>query len=541
MPLRPPPILKALGAEAARQEAIRRKQQEEEVAERARMHCRAGRCDVGGRPTEDPPSGETEPPPIPRAPPSPVLRVVVVKRRRKALAAPASLLPFDIYHPREESEFFGNQRARERARQWLEKAALAALQPAATDPRPLDRAALLLYGPAGTGKSAWARFLVEAGGMSVSGFSMADHGSREHEKLDHWLGTQPSHDLKGRLNVIVLEDVEELFRLCPAARRIRPRCPVILTAGNDVEASALRRSCDEAVFFAPLWPQDAARVVRRVSPGATAAQVELTVDCAQGDIRQLQLVASSRLWDFPGGVELSGNRAYDRARKVLEQARRPPSQGGEELCLGEEDCFPLAQILHYNFPRLCKPDEAFVGHFASFLSDVASFDATRCLHLVPLACRNRGLQEVRGALKPPPPATYAASPGQQASSQRRAREARGGGAELPATGAHAEPPQWVEKKQRLRPGDCLAASLLSCKLGKRELESLGKAEHRSGEPFSKAYLSRACMLSAQGAEDLLDFSARVRKTFESDEAPSTPRSFWAPECRPYPPWRTQRI
>jgi hypothetical protein len=526
MPFKPPPYIKALAADSARQEARRRQQQEAEVAERARRLCRNGRCDIGtaAGPSEEPEEETEAPPPIPRAP-----RAVLRKRKASGAAAPASRLPFDVYHPREEAQFLGNRRARERARQWLARASLDLLQPeAAARRRPLEKAALLLYGPSGTGKSAWARFLVEARGLSVSSFSMADHGGREHEKLDHWLGTQPSHDLKGRLNVIVLEDVEELLRICPSARRVRPRCPVILTAGNDLDASALRRGCDEALFFAPLWPQDAARVVRRVAPEATAAQVQLAVDCAAGDIRQLQLIAASKLWELPGGVELSGNRAYDRARKVLQEARRPPGHRGEELCL-EEDCFSLAPIVHYNFPRLCEPDAAFVEHVAAFLSDAACFDAARCLHLLPLACRGRGLREPRGALQPPPPASYASSA--PPASQRRAREAKDG-AEAP-TGAYAEPPQWVERKHRFRPGDGLAAGLLAGKLGARGLEALGKAEHRSGEPFAKAYLSRACMLSAQGAEELLEFSARVQRTLGGG-AQSELGSGWSPDWRPYP-------
>ena len=490
-------------ASAAKLDERKRRRREEKIAEKTRAQCRRGRCEIslGGAPPSEEPPEEAAKPSIPRP----------LQATPLELAAPASstspLLPFDVYYPKKESQFLGNEEARKRARLWLEEASLAVLQQTASR-RSLDRAALLLYGPTGSGKSAWARFIVESRGMSVSSFCMGDHGGREHEKLDFWLGTQASHDLKGRLNVIILEDVEELFKLCPAARKVKPRCPVIFTAGSLLDAS-LRRSCDRAIFFGPLRARDAARLVRRIAPEATDTQVRLAQECAGGDIRQLQLIASSKLWNTPGGVEMSGNRSYDRAREVLDRASQPAKRRPQDPCLDEEDAYSLAPIVHYNFPDRCAQDDLFVQNFSSFLSDAAAFDAYRCLQLLPLACRNRGLREVRGALKPPPQATYASRASQ---GQRQDRPSKDG-EEVPTMGAHAEAPHWVHRRCLFKSGDGLAASLLSGKLGRAELVSLSQAEHRSGEAFEKAYLSRACALSAQEAVGLLTFAERVQKAF----------------------------
>jgi len=498
---------------AAKLDERKRKRREEKTAEQTRAQCRRGRCEIslgGTPPTEDPPE-EAETPSIPRP-----IREAPLKLATTTLST-SSLLPFDVYYPRKESQFLGNEEARKRARIWLEEASLGALQQTSSR-RSLDKAALLLYGPTGSGKSAWARFIVESRGMSVSSFCMGDHGGREHEKLDFWLGTQTSHDLKGRLNVIILEDVEELFKLCPSARKVKPRCPVIFTAGSLLDAS-LRRSCNQAIFFGPLRTRDAAQLVRRIAPEATDTQVRLAQECAGGDIRQLQLIASSKLWNTPGGVEMSGNRSYDRAREVLYRASQPAKKRPQGPCLEEEDAYSLAPIVHYNFPDHCAQDDLFLENFSSFLSDAATFDAYRCLQLLPLACRNRGLREVRGALKPPPQATYASLAPQ---GQRQDRPTK----EEEATGAHAAAPLWVNRKCRFKSGDGLAASLLSDKLGRAELTRLSQAEHRSGESFSKAYLSRACVLSAQEAVGLLTFAERVQKTFPGTGRVATGGSQW---------------
>ena len=431
----------------------------------------------------------------------------VLEARRKQLVCPR--LPFELYHPVREEQYLGNLSGRKRAHQWVKNVLKSLLQRTPEQPKALEKASLLLYGAVGTGKSSWARFIAKKEGFSVSHFSMADHGELEHQKLHFWLQAQPSHDLRGRPVIAVLDDVEELLRAFPSVRRVRPRCPVICTAGSVVDPW-LRLGCSEAIRFEPLGLMDAGKVVRSVLPGASDQQIARAQTCARGDIRQLQLVAHLATWNLSGAVDMSAARTYDRARLALtgDGAKKPPSF--QELCEEEPGDCAVASIIHYNFVNFCRRDQNFLSHYVSFLEDAVHMDVTSSLHLLPASCRKKVASATSSTVLEAPPkpwcSSYDMSHGAESCSFESAQ---------PEIGAYAPPPNWVNRRQRFRTGDDLCANLLLRYLGKERLSNLSLQEHRSGEPLHLSTLSRTCMMTPQRALEWVDFSEAAWKMLGS--------------------------
>lgn len=400
----------------------------------------------------------------------------LVEQQRRAQAA-AARLACERFAPRTDAHFVGNEESRAKALRWAQQALRAYLShstSSSAEKKPLREAALLLHGAVGSGKSTWARFAAEKAGFAVAVFSSGCQGSQEHEKLDYWIQTQPSHDLSGKPLLLVLDDVEELVELFPGLMQSRTRCPVICTGGPAVDA-AFKRGCSQSLYFGALSDKEARQVVARIFGAAPSdGQLRSIQDCARGDLRQIQLLAEQRAWSLSGPVDLNPYRVFDRSRMVLRRRAGQRRLSFADLCEPHENATAVASILHHNYPSLCckRSHAQSLEQYARFLEDATLMDVHSCLELLPLSCQGK---------------------------MNKLSEQ-----ELPEAFSLEQPPQqrWKENgapaRRRFSPGDDLCSSLLRARLGAAELTTQA-SRGRAG-----TYLSAACRMTAQHALDRLE-------------------------------------
>ncbi len=360
------------------EEARRKRQRDAAMVEEMRRRAPSGvfRCE---RRLEAEPEvvEEPQPAPHPPSPPTPAPRVGV------ALAAPPTdcRLPYQrLFDPGRVEQYVGNDLSRKRALDWLQKWKLDALR---RRPRSVEEAMLLLWGPVGTGKSAWAQYIAVQAGFEVVRFTPGDVGSHNTQNLKFWLQTQTATGLRGKkLFAVILDDVEELFRDCKGATRIKVPCPVIATAGPSVSAS-LRNRADLALSFRRILRFDAFKVVRRIRPQADADFAKHVEEQAGGDLRQIIIKASGNgAWCGRGSTDLY-QTCSGRAKAVL--------NGDAPLRLNEWDHEGwrggLSDLLiHHNFNKCC-PDETFLVRYANFLQVASTLDEIRATNLMAFAAR----------------------------------------------------------------------------------------------------------------------------------------------------------
>ena len=422
-----------------------------------------------------------EMPPVPE-------EVVRVLERLPAVVFVDYRLPFQRFCPEKAAHFVGNVASRDAAVAWLKhwKASLAFQKP-----RKAAEALLLLYGHVGTGKSLWARRAALLEDFSLAHYTPGDGGAHDVQKLDFWLRSQPSRNLRGQPMAVILDDVDELFRACPAAKNIKVNCPIIGTAGAAPEA-ALRNKCDKALFFAKLQPYEAKKVVMRLMPRASEENVSNVVVLGDGDIRQL-MIRSCLGWNLPGVTD-GGDTSFGRAQAAL--------HGEEALAVEGEDDRHSYALMHHNFHGCC-PGDSFLQTYASFLEDVAVLDSIKAMHLVPSAVRRwrerRGRRQGWGKLDPVPMVHALERDVDAAVKERPEGEA--------TMGAYAKH-EWVARRPKFRPGLQLAAGLLVEKLGSRLAEEATK-EHSWQETMEEACVSSSLRLGAHHLEDI----AGLFKTF----------------------------
>jgi len=400
-------------------------------------------------------------------------------------------LPFQRYRPERPEHYVGNLEGRNAAMAWLKrwKASLAFQRP-----RRAAEAMLLLYGHVGTGKSTWARYVALQEDFTLAHYTPGDGGAHDVQKLDFWLKSQPSRNLRGQPMAVILDDVDELFRACPAAKNIRVSCPIIATAGSAPEA-ALRTKCCKAIHFSKLQPYDAKKVVLRVlPPPASEANVEAIVRLGDGDIRQL-MIRSCLGWNV-AGVTDGGDTSFGRAQGALHGEGPLPEDGEED---GHSH-----RLMHYNFHSCC-PEDSFLETYAGFLEDATVLDAVGAMELMPFAIRRwRGRRGRRkggwGKLDPLPAFDALEREGATAAAFKE----KTGEAEA-TMGAYARH-NWVARRPTFRPGLQLAASLLVGKLGPSLAEEACK-DHSWSESMDEACVSASLRLGAHHLEEIAGYFA----------------------------------
>lgn len=312
-------------------------------------------------------------------PPSPVPVPVAIPRpvRVEAVQISNPRLPYQrLFNPRCIAQYVGNEDSRNKARDWLRRWRLQAMQ---KRPSCIEDAMLLLWGPVGSGKSTWAQFIAAHEDFAVAHWTPGDTGSHETQKLDFWLRTQPTVNVEGKLMLVILDDVEELFRDCKAASKVKVKCPIIATAGAAVSAN-LRDRSSLAVPFHRIQDYDAKKVVRRIRPQADEDFVKYVLNQAGGDLRQLIIKASSNgAWCGVGSTDLY-ETGYGRAIMVLNSDKK--------LCNDEWDYKGSRSdlLIYHNFHRCCS-DETFFVHYLGFLLSVVELDAIKAVNLVAFAAR----------------------------------------------------------------------------------------------------------------------------------------------------------
>jgi len=394
-------------------------------------------------------------------------------------------LPFQRFRPEKLEHYVGNRDSRDAAAIWLK---LWTTTLALQKPRKTVEAMLLLYGHVGAGKSTWARYVALQGGFSIATYSPGDGGGHDVQKLDFWLRSQPSRNLRGQPMAVVLDDVDELFRVCPAAMSIKVNCPIIATAGPAPDA-ALRRKCSKAIHFAKLQPYDASKVVLRLMPNAGEGAVKTIVQQANGDIRQLMIRSSLGLWNV-AGVTDEGGTSFGRAQGAL--------HGEAPLDEDCEDDRHSYRIMHHNFHKCC-PDDGFLRTYAGFLGDVSALDAMSAMHLTPFAVRRwRGMRS--GWRLDALPISDKSK--EDCDVEASVRSSAGDPEET--MGAYARNRDWVSRRPTFKPGLQFACSLLMGKLG-TGLASEAAKEHYCGELLEEACLSTSLRITAQHVVEIAGY------------------------------------
>ena len=238
---------------------------------------------------------------------------------------------------------------------------------------------LLLWGHVGTGKSTWAQYAAIHEDLVVAHWTPGDSGSHTTQKLDFWLKTQPAMDLRGKLMVVILDDVEELFRDGHDVTKIKVNCPIIATAGPSVSAN-LRNRASLALHFGRIGDADARKVVQRIRPQSDRSFAEHVQKQAGGDLRQLMIKASSNgLWCRTGSSDLY-ETGLGRAVMVL---------NSDVKLRGEEWDYKGSRsdlLIHHNFIKCC-PEETFLVRYTGFLLAAAALDSTGSVKLMAFAAR----------------------------------------------------------------------------------------------------------------------------------------------------------
>ena len=276
-------------------------------------------------------------------------------------------LPWEFFAPRSSEDIVGQDGARARLRAWLSERRAGGT---------LLRAALVLHGPPGCGKTALARCCIAEAGMVAM-----EYGPHEEQDLPSFLRCLGAVDCAGKATCLLLDEalrVLEMKENAPAARA-PVSFPVVCTA--DYVAVHARSRYGAVQLMRPLRPRHLRGLLT-----ALGARLNLDprtypalVESAQGDARQLYVCA---LFTSARGALLS---EWDSARILLgcEEAQRVCSSGLSPVSL---------RTLHENFPSV---SGVTVEDAAGFAGDLAVLDGrSGDLELAALSCcawrRGRG-------------------------------------------------------------------------------------------------------------------------------------------------------
>ena len=434
----------------------------------------------------------------------------------------------------------GNENVRQAARRWLQQ-----WQKAPMRRQEAARAMLLFYGPPGSGKTVWAKWILIQADFELRELTPSQVGAGRQQTPSAFLRAAQVRPLSGKPLAVLLEDVEELFRRDPAAAKVPTTCPIIACAGP-CPPRELRTQASQHLHFKRLFHWEATRLARRfLPPDAPDRLVQAIVADANGDLRQLQLRCDPRLADVRRAALAAADAMptpYDTARLALHGKEEPlPLRGPRDVCRSREDVPLLAQLLILeNFPRVCggSGDPESLERMAGFLADacrLSTYDPASSsgafdydpnapgLHLLPLVARRwrkgppagdagaleplgQHAQELaaqrRGAPKEPRPAAAAARKSEDAEKSEGAEKDQ----EPPIV---AEQPrrEWRPPPPRFRKGLQLAASLLQTRLGEAGLAEAAARQHPPGAREEAAFLSAPLRLTAAATLQVLEDAA----------------------------------
>ena len=396
-----------------------------------------------------------------------------------APAEPDHRLPFQRYKPTILDHYVGNNKSREDAVQWLRKwKTTTALQ----RPKRAAEAMMLFYGHSGTGKSVWARYVAMLENFSIATYTPGDGGSHDVQKLDFWLKSQPARNLKGQPMAVILDDVDELFRSCPAAKDIRVSCPIIATAAEAPEAS-LRTRCSKALKFSRIGPHNASKIVLRLMPRASQADVKTIVERANGDIRQIMLRSCFGFWNVAGAAD-AHETSFGCAQETLNGTDKLGDDFGEDM---------LSQrLVHHNFNRCCC-DDTFFETYTGFLQDAATLNVCSATRVLPFAARCWRTRKSGPWMDELPRNAREERPVEDSTKHAEADDAK-----------LDEKRAWVSRKPRFKSGMQFACSLLAAKLGD-SLALEARKKYRCGDLLADACLSPGMRLAAEHVDEIAGY------------------------------------
>jgi hypothetical protein len=353
---------------------------------------------------------------------------------------------------------------------------------------------LLLYGPCGSGKSTWARYVALDAGYTLSEYSPSSCGKHDTQKLDFFLRSQPPVDVRGNRLALLLDDVDELFAACPAAASIKTICPVIATSGATPSAW-LRRGASRALLFSRIQPHDARKVVLRFQPQADARVVDDIIAQAHGDLRQLLLRASATTRCFAKGGTDASSTGFEVAHLALNGGGALPPLDDDLLKSGQ-----LQMLIYENFHGACGDSQEALEAYAGFLSDACELSVIRSLEYLALAARCRRTRRSTRSLAQARLFLPESASREDGPSSEKAPDATG---EAPDVGAYARR-DWVSRKPRFKPGLHMAARLLQARLGDAGLATMAARGHATGDPLEDVYVSPGLRLPPEYVTDYLE-------------------------------------
>lgn len=272
------------------------------------------------------------------------------------------------YRPKTSREVVGNKAAVEKLREWIQS----------WDKGPPSKRAVLLYGPAGVGKTSISEALANERGWDLVEINASDKRSGEIlSRIAGLASTQTTLFSKGRL--ILLDEVdginlrEDQGAVATILQIIKEtQYPLILTANDpwDPKTRALREACLQ-VELKRLGMRDGVPLLRRILTGegvsSTDEVLKFLIDKDRGDIRSIlndmQLLSTQRKTLTIEDVNLLSGR--DRTESVFEVLRivfnsRTTAAARRALSVSDLDNEMLFQWIFENAPyQIPKPRELF--------------------------------------------------------------------------------------------------------------------------------------------------------------------------------------
>jgi replication factor C large subunit len=270
------------------------------------------------------------------------------------------------YKPKRSKDVAGNKPAIEKLREWIESWSKG---------RP-SKAAVLLYGPAGVGKTSVTEALARERGWDLVEINASDKRSGEIlSKIVGLASTQSTLFSKGRL--ILMDEVDGInLRADQAAVTTilqiikETQHPLILTANDpwDPKIRPLREACLQ-IELKRLGVRDGLPLLRNIlgQEGVKANEdaLKLIIDRDRGDIRSilndLQLLSSKNAILTVDDVDLLSGR--DRTESIFEVLRvifnsRTTASARRALSISDVDQEMLFQWIFENAPyQIPKPKE----------------------------------------------------------------------------------------------------------------------------------------------------------------------------------------
>src|SRR6266571_2784946 len=270
------------------------------------------------------------------------------------------------YRPRTSKDVAGNKPAIEKLRDWIESWSKG---------RP-SKAAVLLYGPAGVGKTSVTEALARERGWDLVEINASDKRRGDIlAKVAGLASTQSTLFSKGRL--ILLDEVDGInLRADQGAVATilqiikETQYPLILTANDpwDPKTRPLREACLQ-IELKRLGVRDGLPLLRNIlnQEGVKANEdaIRLIIDRDRGDIRSIlndmQLLSSSHVTLTVDDVDLLSGR--DRTESIFEVLRvifnsRTVAAARRALSISDVDQEMLFQWIFENAPyQIPKPDE----------------------------------------------------------------------------------------------------------------------------------------------------------------------------------------